>query len=256
MVGLYREDAVVLRTHRLGEADRIVVLMTARRGKVRAVAKGVRKTKSRFGARLEPPTNLRAMLYEGRQLDTITQVETIDPYRRVREDLDRTTDALALLEAVDQVAQEGEANIALYLMLTRALHALDEHRSPLLVASFYWKLLAVEGVAPVVDVCAGCGTPGVGTGVAAIAGAQEAAAATELVAYDPVAGGALCRSCRQGVGLVPGALDLIRRVFGGDLAGVLAEPAGPASGQVAELATTSLEHHLERRLRVVRLLGH
>lgn len=255
-MGLYREDAVVLRTYRLGEADRIVVLMTAGRGKVRAVAKGVRKTKSRFGSRLEPPTNVAAMLYEGRQLDTVTQVETIDPYRRVRQDLDRTTDALALLEAVDQIAQEGEANLGLYRMLTRALQTLDGHRSPLLVASFYWKLLAIEGVAPVVDVCACCGTPGVGTGVAALSGAAAAAAATELVAYDPAAGGALCRSCRTGPALVPGALDLIRRIFGGDLAGVLATDEGPAPAQVAELATASLEHHLERRLRVVRLLGH
>lgn len=247
---------MVLRTYRLGEADRIVVLMTAGRGKVRAVAKGVRKTKSRFGARLEPPTNVSALLYEGRQLDTITQVEAIDAFRHVRQDLDRTTDALALVEAVDQIAQEGEANIGLYRMLTRALHTLDEHRSPLLVASFYWKLLAIEGVTPVVDVCARCGTPGVGTGMVAVAGAAEAAAATELVAYDPMEGGALCRSCRQGVALVPGALSLIRRIFGGDLAGVLAEPAGPAAAQVAELATTTLEHHLERRLRVVRLLGH
>lgn len=237
-MGLYREDAVVLRTHRLGEADRIVVLMTAGRGKVRAVAKGVRKTKSRFGSRLEPPTSMRAMLYEGRQLDTVTQVETIDAFRHVRADLERMTDALALVEAVDQVAQEGEANLGLHRMLTRALRALDERRTPLLVASFYWKLLELEGVTPLLDVCARCGT---------------AAAITELVAYDPLQQGALCPACRAGVALVPGTLDLVRRIYGGDLAGVLAEAPGPASRQVAELGTTALEHHLERRLRVPRL---
>jgi len=253
-MGLYREDAVVLRTYRLGEADRIIVLMTAGRGKVRAVAKGVRRTKSRFGSRLEPPTHLRAMLYEGRQLDTITQVETIDPFRHLRGDLGRTTDALALVESVDQVAQEGEANPALYRMLTRALHALDEQRSPLLVASFYWKLLALEGVAPVVEVCARCATPGIGTGVVPPTG-EESAPVAELVAFDPMEGGALCRTCRRGVALLPGVVEVIRRVYGGDLAAVLATEGGPVAAQVCELATISLEHHLERRLRVLRLLA-
>src|ERR1700751_5808641 len=107
---LYRDEGVVLRTHKLGEADRIVVLMTAGHGKVRAVAKGVRKTKSRFGGRLETPRHVRRRLYQGRDLDVINQAETLDHYRLLREDLDRMADALALLEAVDQVAQQGEAN--------------------------------------------------------------------------------------------------------------------------------------------------
>src|SRR5271167_4112856 len=111
-MGLYREDAIVLRTYKLGEADRIVVLLTAGRGKVRAVAKGVRKTKSRIGGRLEPPGRVSLLIHEGRNLDVINQVESLDQYRPAREDLDRMTDALAMLEVVDQVAQEGEANLA------------------------------------------------------------------------------------------------------------------------------------------------
>src|SRR5579872_5810787 len=99
---LYRDEAVVLRTHKLGEADRIVVLMTRGRGKVRAVAKGVRKTKSRFGGRLEPPGRVSLQLYQGRNLDVINQADSLDLYRPVREDLDRMTDALAMVEAVDQ----------------------------------------------------------------------------------------------------------------------------------------------------------
>jgi DNA repair protein RecO (recombination protein O) len=238
-VALYREDAVVLRTYKLGEADRIVVLLTEGRGKVRGVAKGVRKTKSRFGSRLEPSTHVRALLYEGRQLDTVTQADALDAHPRIRRDLDRTTDALALLEAVDQVAQEGEAAPALYRMLVRALRTLDEARSPLLVPAFYWKLLAVEGVAPILDACARCG-----------------ASDEPLVAFDPHEGGALCRTCRQGAALLPGTLEVVSRILGGDLAGALAIPPGPATAQVADLATSALEHHLDRRLRVVRLLGH
>ncbi|HEY2430528.1 MAG TPA: DNA repair protein RecO [Acidimicrobiales bacterium] len=228
---LYRERAVVLRTYKLGEADRIVVLLTEGRGKVRAVAKGVRKTKSRFGSRLEPTSHVALLMYEGRELDVVTQAETIEHHRHVREDLGRLTKATAVLEAVDQLAQEGEASSPLYRMVVGALRRLDEHDSPLLVAGFYWKLLAAEGVAPLVDACARCGSDG------------------PLVAFDLVEGGVLCRSCRRGTPLSPGALDLLRRVLGGDLNRALAEPAGPATDELESLATSAMETHLERRLR-------
>jgi DNA repair protein RecO (recombination protein O) len=89
-VGLYRETGVVLRTIRLGEADRIVTLLTPGRGKVRAVAKGVRKTKSKFGARLEPTSHVALLLYEGRELDIVTQAESVEQFRVIREDLAST----------------------------------------------------------------------------------------------------------------------------------------------------------------------
>ena len=88
-MNLYREQGVVLRTWKLGEADRIVVLMTQGQGKVRAVAKGVRKTKSRFGGRLEPFSHVDLSLYRGRELDIVTQAEVIAPFRALREDYDR-----------------------------------------------------------------------------------------------------------------------------------------------------------------------
>jgi DNA repair protein RecO (recombination protein O) len=237
-VTLYRDEGVVLRTHKLGEADRIVVFMTAGHGKVRAVAKGVRKTKSRFGGRLEPPLHVSLLLYQGRELDVVNQAETLDHYRSLREDLDRMTDAMALLEAVDQVAQQGEANAPLYRMLTGALHALSEAavRPTLLVAAFYWKLLALEGVAPVLDRCVRCG------------------AEIDLVSFDPAEGGALCRQHRKGVAVDPDALYLIRRILGGQLGPVLSEAPGPAAPAVAALATATLESHLERRLRTVHML--
>ena len=234
---LYREQGIVLRSHKLGEADRIVVLMTAGRGKVRAVAKGVRKTKSRFGGRLEPPSHLALQLYEGRQLDTVTEVSSIDHFRPVHEDLARMAAALALVEAVDQVASEGHADYRLYRMLLGALRTLADAPSVLLVAGFYWKLLALDGTSPLLDCCARCG-------------AEDA----ELVAFDLTSGGALCRACRRGVAVSPEALALVRRILGGDLGGALRQPAGPLASEVIELATASLESHLERRLRVARLL--
>lgn len=233
---LYRDRGVVLRTYRLGEADRIVVFVTAAHGKVRAVAKGVRKTKSRFGGRLEPTSHVALQLYEGRELDIVTQAEAIDHFRPIREDLDRLAKATALLEAVDQVAQERESNPRLYAMLVGALRALAAADSPLLVPAFFWKLLALEGFAPLLDVCAGCGGGG------------------ELVAFDLAEGGALCRSCRRGSPVSPAALELLRRILGGDLARVLREDGGNAAREVEHLATRSLEVHLERRLRAVGVL--
>jgi DNA repair protein RecO (recombination protein O) len=236
---LYRDEGIVLRTYKLGEADRIVVLMTAGRGKVRAVAKGIRRTKSRIGGRLEPPSRVSLLVYEGRELDVISQAETLDHYPILREELERLTDALSIVEAVDQVAQEGEANGALYRMLAGALRTLAgaEVRSPLLVAAFYWKLLGIEGVAPVLDSCLQCG-------------------AADVVSFDPVEGGVLCREHRRGSPIEGATIDVVRRILGGDLAAVLQEPTSVTASAASALATTSLEAHLERRLRAVHLLGH
>jgi DNA repair protein RecO (recombination protein O) len=237
VVGLYRERGVVVRTIKLGEADRIVTVITEHRGKVRAVAKGVRKTKSRFGARLEPLSHVALQLYEGRELDIVTQAEVVDPFRAVREDLDRLTRAMAVLEAVDAVSQAGEDDPRLYRMAVGALRTLETADAPLLVPAFFWKLLAQQGVSPVLDACAACG-------------ADDA----DLVAFDLTEGGALCRECRRGLPLRPDALALLRRILGGDLVGVLAEPAGPAGFEVEHLARRALEHLLERRLRAVGVL--
>jgi DNA repair protein RecO (recombination protein O) len=233
---LYRDSGVVLRTIRLGEADRIVTLITEQHGKVRAVVKGVRKTKSRFGSRLEPTSHVALLLYQGRELDVVTQAETIDHFRAVREDLDRLAKAQSMLEAVDQIVQERESSPRLYQMLVGALRALAADDAPLLVPAFFWKVLSLEGMQPMLDECANCGS------------------AVDLVAFDLGEGGVLCRSCRQGVAISADALGLIRRILGGDLAAVLREPSGPAAHEVGDLANRAIEHHLERRLRSLRLL--
>jgi DNA repair protein RecO (recombination protein O) len=235
-MSLYRDQGVVLRTMRLGEADRIVTLVTSGHGKVRAVVKGVRKTKSRFGARLEPLSHVAILCWQGRELDIVTQAEVLDHLRVLREDLSRLSRATAMLEAVDQLAQERQVNPRLYEMLVGALRFLAERDAPLVVPAFFWKLLALEGYHPVLDSCAICG-------------AEE-----PLVAFDLEEGGTLCRSCRRGVAVSPEAVDLMRRILGGDLLRALDEPAGPATQEVDHLASQALEHHLERRLRTLRLL--
>lgn len=234
----YHDTGVVLRTYKLGEADRIVVLLTAHHGKVRAVAKGVRRIKSRLGGRLEMFSHVDLLLHEGRSLHVVQQAESIDHFPALRDDLDRLTRGAAVVEVVEQLAQEGQPNLRLYQMLLGALRTLASRPSPLLVPAFYLKLLAAEGLRPELDVCVGCGGEG------------------PFVAFDLDEGGVLCRSCRRGAAISPGALELLRRILGGDLVSALAEPASPASHDVEVLATRAMEHHLERRLRAVGLLDH
>jgi len=237
MAALYRDQGVVLRTHKLGEADRIVTIFTQARGKVRAVAKGVRKTGSRFGSRLEPTSHVALQLYEGRNLDVITQAESIDVFRPLRERYDVLTHAIAMLEVVDQVAQDRERNNALYRMLVGALRTLSERPAPLVTPAFLWKLLSLEGFEPIVDQCASCGSPAV-------------------VSFDLGEGGAMCGRCTEpGAPLVDDeTFVLLRRILGGNVRGALTEPDGPAARQVEWLALRAVEYHLERRLRSAPLL--
>jgi len=246
MSGLYRDEGVVLRAIKLGEADRIVTIFTLGNGKVRAVAKGIRKTTSKFGARLEPISRVALQCYKGRELDIVTQAETVDAYRALREDYALLTRAIPLLEAVDQVAQEREANFALYRMLTGALHTLVETRNPLVTPAFFWKLLSLEGFHPMLDACARCGE-----GDDTTTSGEHA-----LVAFDLEEGGTICRACARGGGrpVTPEGLDLLRRVLGGGLNGVLAETPGPAAHEIEHLGVRALEHHVERRMRSTVLL--
>lgn len=240
-MSLYRDRGVVLRSIRLGEADRIVTILTEAQGKVRAVAKGVRRPGSRFGARLEPTMHLAMQCYRGRELDVVTQVETIDAFRGLREHYGSLTHAVAMLEAVDQVAQERERNAPLYRMLVGALGTLATAPSPVVAPVFLWKLLGLEGVAPELDACVRCG-----------------ARQGPFPALDLLEGGLLCVACgRHAPGFRPEAdtVELLRAVAGGELRRVLAEP--PAAATVAEaerIAVTALEHHVERRLKSAALL--
>jgi DNA repair protein RecO (recombination protein O) len=233
---LYRDVGVVLRTYKLRESDRIVVIMTAENGKVRAVAKGVRKTKSKFGARLEPMSHVRLQLYRGRELDIVTQAESVEPLAPLLSSLDRASQGMAAIEAVDQLGLEREPNPRLYRMAVGVLRTIAARPAALNVAAFYWKLLAAEGLEPQLDVCVRCG---------------ESEPATTMVAFDLNEGGVLCRSCRSGTSISPGALVIMRDILGGRLNEALALDESPATHEVGTLATRALEHHIERRLRAV-----
>lgn len=232
----YRDVGVILRTYKLREADRIVVVLTEDNGKVRAVARGVRKTTSKFGARLEPMSHVSLQLVRGRDLDSITQADSVEPLTPLFGNLDRTSQGLAALEAVDQLALEREGSPELYRMLVGALRTIATRPSSLVVPAFLFKLLVNEGVRPELDHCVRCG---------------RGEPAVELVAFDVNEGGVLCRGCRSGAAMSPEALALMRAVLGGRLNEALGALPSRATHEVAALATRAFEHHVERRLKAV-----
>ncbi|HEX6934827.1 MAG TPA: DNA repair protein RecO [Streptosporangiaceae bacterium] len=161
-MSIYRDDGIVLRTQKLGEADRIVTVLARKSGRVRAVAKGVRRTKSRFGARLEPFTHVDLLLYTGRSLDVITQAETVRAYGdALTADYPKYTTGIAMLETAERfTAIEKEPALRQFLLLVGGLRTLVEggHDPRLVLDAYLLRSLAVAGYAPALDECAICGS--------------------------------------------------------------------------------------------------
>jgi DNA repair protein RecO (recombination protein O) len=242
----YKTEAVVLRSFRLGEADRVLHLYTLDRGRNGAVAKGVRKTKSRFGARLEPLSHVALMLHEGSgELQTVTGAELIRPHSASREDYHRLSIGLIGAEAMLRLFSEQEANERAFTALTRFLDVLDEtERSTArpaldpLVLSFQLKLLWLSGYLPHLTSCAECAETGV-----------------TLVGYSPRAGGAVCARCAshtEALGLSPDGILGIEALLGSPLADASAVGLGErASRDALKVITTSYEYHGGFRLRTL-----
>jgi DNA repair protein RecO (recombination protein O) len=238
---LYKEQGIVLRSVKLGEADKIVSIMTQGAGKVRAVAKGIRRTTSKFGARLEPMTHVSLLLYQGRNLDTVTQAEIISPFIGVRGDFGRIAAGETMLEAVDKVAEEHERNVRLFLLLLSGLRALEARPADAaaVAESFLLKLLSVSGFHPSLSACAVCGTPG------------------PLGWFSSSQGGVVCDGCAEhdaghvSDGAVRWLDDLARVDLGsaGDLV-----PALAVRREGRAMLYGFAEYHLERRMRSLTLL--
>ncbi len=240
MPGLYRDQGVVLRTVKLGEADRIITFLTQDNGKVRAVAKGVRKSGSRFGARLEQTSHVALQCYRGRDLDVVTQVETIEAHRRLRENYTSLTHAVSMLEAIDQVAQEREPCVELYRLLTGALRTLTETPSPVITPGFFWKLLSLEGFHPHIGGCVRCSN---------VDG--------PFVAFDLADGGVLCETCGRlgGRRISQEALDFMGQLVGGELhKAMVAPPSIDVVYEVERLGVAALEYQSDRRIKSAALL--
>jgi DNA repair protein RecO (recombination protein O) len=215
----YRDDGIVLRTQKLGEADRIITILGRTTGRIRAVAKGVRRTKSRFGARLEPFTHVDLMLHPGRSLDIITQAEVIRPYGEpLAGDYPRYTAGVAMLETAERFTPvEKEPALRQLLLLIGALRALGEarHDPRLVLDAFLLRSLAIAGYAPALEECARCGAPGNGRArpeTGAVGGGVR------LPAFAIAAGGMVCTSCRPPGAAAPaaGTVALMLALLRGD----------------------------------------
>jgi DNA repair protein RecO (recombination protein O) len=257
-VSLYRDDGIVLRTQKLGEADRIITVLTRRNGRIRAVGKGVRRTRSRFGARLEPFTHVDLLLYTGRSLDVITQADTVRAYGEpLAADYPRYTSGMAMLETAERFApEEKEPTLRQFLLLVGGLRALGEagHDPRLVLDAFLLRSLAVAGYAPALEECAVCGTP---DPAAAAQGEATVDPGAGSRAFGIAAGGLTCRSCRPAGAATPAArtIALMGALLRGDWA------YSDASEQrfrveCSGLVAAYLQWHLEHSIRSLRHVEH
>ena len=231
---LYREHGVVLRTHKLGEADRIVTLLTPGRGLLRAVAKGVRRTKSKFGARLEPFMVADLQCYEGRTLDTITQAETIAAFgAEITADYDKYQVANVMVEAAERLA-EGADTPSQYHLLVGALRTVAGGLvDPQLARDGYLlRAMGLAGWTPSLEDCARCGKAGPHTHFAV-----------------PV-GGVVCEECRApgNPRLDPESIDLMLALAQGEWERAV-ESSERQRAQAAGITAAYVQWHLERGLR-------
>jgi len=240
-VAIYREQGVILRTYKLGETDRIVHVLTSGRGKVRAVAKGVRRPGSKFGGRLEPFSHVDLQLYEGRNLDIINQAELVTSFAAVRDDFALSACGSTMVEAADRVAQEDERSTRLLLLLLDGLRALARnpaHPSVILDA-FLLRLASVAGYHPYLEACASCGRPD---------GAQT---------FSPDAGGVLCMTCAPAGTRAsdPALLSLLAALAESDWPALARAAAEPRLRRAAGAVVNGyLTHHLGRPLRAWELV--
>jgi DNA repair protein RecO (recombination protein O) len=240
-VRLYRDRAVVLRQHKLGEADRIVTLLTRDHGLVRAVAKGVRRTRSKFGAKLEPFSHVDVQLHPGRNLDIVTQVVSLDAFTTdIVSDYGRYTSACAVLETAERLAGEERAPVPdLHRLTVGALRAVADGTRPreLLLDAYLLRAMGISGWAPALTECARCAAPG------------------PHRAFHVAAGGSVCIHCRPAGSTTPpqGVLDLMAALHDGDWDAAQASTP-PHRSQASGLVAAHLQWHLERQLRTLPLV--
>jgi len=235
-VALYRDEAVVIRTQKLGEADRIITLFTREHGRVRAVAKGVRRTKSKFGARLEPGSLVDIQLYVGKTFDVVTQVESLENFGdALAADYRKWTIASTILEAAERfTSNEGEPALQQFLLLIGALKALayESHEPSLVLDAYLLRSLSIAGYAPSMTICSNCEAPG------------------PHKYFSLVGGGSVCIDCRPSASATPApeTLQLMSDLLTGNWDG--ADASDPKNRREASgLVAAYLQWHLERELR-------
>jgi DNA repair protein RecO (recombination protein O) len=238
----YKDEGIVLRTYKLGESDKILRVLTREHGKVSAVAKGVRKTSSRFGARVEPLTRARLFLHRGRTLDTVKQVEILTSFQELRDDLDLFVKASSMGELADSITAEYEPNPRLFDLLLLGLQLLREYpaRAAFASAFFEFKVMGAEGFELMVGGCANCAGP-----------------LGEDVSFSLRLGGFICGDCRSArfvdtgklIRVSPGCADLLAWMGPHRLGEWPGEVYQGASSEAGMLMGKVLEHWMEREFR-------
>ncbi len=243
---LYRDDAVVLRVQKLGESDRIITLLTRRHGRLRAVARGVRRTMSKFGARLEPFGHIDLQLAGspegvGSALHSVSQVEALALYgKEFLADYPRYTAASAIAETAERLTPvEREPALRLFQLTLGALKALAarEHAGSLVLDAYLLRGMSVAGWAPALAECAVCGSPG------------------QHGAFSVPAGGSVCPDCRPpgAAHPAPATLGLMTALTVGDWR-VADATEPPVRRECSGLVAAHLQWHMERALRSLPLV--
>ncbi len=242
---LHKAEAIVLKRHDYGEADRIVTVFTRERGKITVIAKGVRRIASRKAGHIELFTHATMLLAEGRSMDVLTQVEMVEPFAALREDLVRTSYAYLMAELVDRFEHDGHVHPAAFDLLRDSLAALGAADDPGVVARWFeLRYLDLIGYRPQLFACAACAAP------------LEPGDAV----FSPDAGGVVCRACRSrvsdGLPLDDAAFRVLRFLQSRPLSLACQLVLQPATrGQVEQALQAFVRHHLERDLRSVEFLA-
>ncbi len=230
----FKEEGIVLRTHKLGETDRIITLLTKNSGQIRAVAKGVRKTSSKIGARLEPFMAVEAQFYKGKTLDVVTQVETLGAYgKQIVADYDAYLAGSQILETAERLTRETSTQQH-YLLLLGALRSLSrlEHKPSSIANSYQLRALSLSGWTPSFDQCSGC----------QLEGPHER--------FLVQVGGAVCEECAppEANRLHPHTMLLLSALLSGDWP-IVDGADSFSSEQASGIIRAFMQWHLERGLK-------
>ena len=245
-MGVYNAEAIVIRTRDFDDADKILTLLTREEGKVTAIAKGARRPRGRFAAGAQIFTQIKASLYHGRNMDTLSQVDIVESFRHLREDLERMAYGSYVCELMDEMVKEKQRYESTYLLLLTTLHLLNEpslepepHRR-----AYELKLLSMMGFRPSLEACVVCSAP---------------LPASPQVRFAPALGGVLCPTCPSEGEVIHrmarGTLETMKRLLDGDIrrAGVV-RIAGDMAAEMDRVLGDYISHRTERKLKTKEFL--
>ncbi|MFZ5815192.1 MAG: DNA repair protein RecO [Bacillota bacterium] len=241
-MALYNADGIVIRVRDFDEADKVAVILTREEGKIQAVAKGARRPRNRFAAAMQLFTHVRAQLFHGRNMDTLSQVEIVESFRHLREDLVRMAYATYACEVIDALVADRQKHEPPFLLLLTSLHLFNEPEmapEPILRA-YELKLLSMLGFRPSLEACVSCGTREVAAGGA--------------VRFAPGLGGVLCPTCAsEGEAVLRisrGSLETMKHLLDGDIRRAhVVRLAGETAAELDRVLSAYILMRTEKRLK-------